>query len=223
MAPPRLARGMAAGAAGTTALNVVTYLDMAIRGRPASSVPEDAAKVLAGRVGIGVGDGETARNRLSGAGALMGLVTGVTAGAAWSLAEPLARRLPRPLAAAAAGLAVMAATDASSVRLGVTDPATWSPADWVSDVVPHVAYGLVTVATYDRLRRAGRPGRGAPPSALGRRGESSTGTGVAVARRWTAGAGRAGAGEREHSWSGRCAQAGEGGGARRAVDAAQPA
>ena len=33
-------RGAAAGAAGTTALNVVTYLDMAIRGRPASDTPE---------------------------------------------------------------------------------------------------------------------------------------------------------------------------------------
>ena len=33
-------RGAAAGAAGTTALNVVTYLDMAVRGRPASSTPE---------------------------------------------------------------------------------------------------------------------------------------------------------------------------------------
>jgi hypothetical protein len=33
--------GAAAGAAGTTALNTVTYLDMAVRGRPTSSTPED--------------------------------------------------------------------------------------------------------------------------------------------------------------------------------------
>ena len=36
-----LARGALAGAAGTTALNTVTYLDMAVRGRGASSTPED--------------------------------------------------------------------------------------------------------------------------------------------------------------------------------------
>jgi hypothetical protein len=28
--------------------------------------------------------------------------------------------------------------------LGVTDPRTWSASDWMSDVVPHVAYGAVT-------------------------------------------------------------------------------
>ncbi len=38
--------GAAAGAAGTTALNVVTYLDMAVRGRPASSTPEMTVEKL---------------------------------------------------------------------------------------------------------------------------------------------------------------------------------
>jgi hypothetical protein len=33
--------------------------------------------------------------------------------------------------------------------LGVTNPRSWSTADWVSDVVPHLAYGLVTALTYD--------------------------------------------------------------------------
>jgi len=149
----RIARGMAAGAAGTTALNAVTYLDMTLRGRPASSVPEDAVRAMAERAGVGFGEGEAAENRVGAAGALMGLVTGVAAGAAWSLAEPLARRLPRPVAAAVAGLAVMAATDTSSARLGVTDPGEWAPQDWLADVVPHLAYGAATVAAYDRLRR----------------------------------------------------------------------
>jgi hypothetical protein len=35
-----LARGLLAGAAGTLALNVTTYLDMAVRGRPASQAPD---------------------------------------------------------------------------------------------------------------------------------------------------------------------------------------
>ena len=35
-----IARGALAGAAGTTALNAATYLDMALRGRPASDSTE---------------------------------------------------------------------------------------------------------------------------------------------------------------------------------------
>ena len=45
----------------------------------------------------------------------------------------------------------MAATDGVSTLLGTTDPAQWAPKDWVSDAVPHLAYGLVTSATYDSL------------------------------------------------------------------------
>jgi hypothetical protein len=26
----------------------------------------------------------------------------------------------------------------------VTDPRTWAPVDWVSDAIPHLAYGAVT-------------------------------------------------------------------------------
>ena len=47
----------------------------------------------------------------------------------------------------------MAATDTSNAALGTTDPRTWSPADWASDVVPHVAYGLGAVLTLDALDR----------------------------------------------------------------------
>ena len=34
--------------------------------------------------------------------------------------------------------------------LRVSDPRRWSPSDWAADVLPHLAYGLVTAATYDR-------------------------------------------------------------------------
>ena len=37
--------------------------------------------------------------------------------------------------------------------LGVTDPRTWSAADWVSDVVPHLAYAWVVQATMDAFDR----------------------------------------------------------------------
>jgi hypothetical protein len=38
--------GAAAGAAGTTGLNAVTYMDMAGRGRPVSGAPEDTVDRL---------------------------------------------------------------------------------------------------------------------------------------------------------------------------------
>jgi hypothetical protein len=53
----------------------------------------------------------------------------------------------------ALGLGVMAASDASSAALGTTDPRTWSPADWASDVLPHLAYGAAAVAAFDATCR----------------------------------------------------------------------
>jgi hypothetical protein len=32
---------------------------------------------------------------------------------------------------------------------GVSDPRSWGAADWLADVVPHVAYGLVTAWAAD--------------------------------------------------------------------------
>ncbi|MEO6509564.1 MAG: hypothetical protein ABIO16_01145 [Nocardioides sp.] len=40
----------------------------------------------------------------------------------------------------------MAATDAPMAALGVSDPRTWATADWLSDAIPHLAYGVVTTA-----------------------------------------------------------------------------
>jgi hypothetical protein len=148
----RLAGGLVSGAVGTTALNMATYLDMTVRGRPASEVPAKGVEVMAKRAGVSLGEGDAAEQRKQGAGALMGYVTGLTAGVAYSLVEPLARRLPRPLAAVGLGLGVMAATDAASTSLGTTDPRQWSAVDWVSDVIPHVAYGAAAVITYDAMR-----------------------------------------------------------------------
>jgi len=53
-----LLRGAAAGAAGTTALNAVTYLDMVLRGRGTSSTPEDTVEKLSDKTHLPVpGDG----------------------------------------------------------------------------------------------------------------------------------------------------------------------
>jgi hypothetical protein len=62
-------RGAVAGAAGTTALNAVGFADMALRGRPASSVPARVAEQLVTRVGGTVPGSDAARqNRLEGLG-----------------------------------------------------------------------------------------------------------------------------------------------------------
>src|SRR4051795_11606526 len=74
-------RGAAAGAAATTALNAVTYLDMTVRGRPTSSTPEQTVEKLAEKAHVEIpGDEEHRRNRVQGLGALTGLVAGIGVG-----------------------------------------------------------------------------------------------------------------------------------------------
>jgi hypothetical protein len=43
------------------------------------------------------------------------------------------------------------------VALGVTDPRTWPASSWLSDLLPHLAYGVVTAAVWERAQP--RPGR----------------------------------------------------------------
>ena len=37
--------------------------------------------------------------------------------------------------------------------LGVDDPRSWSASSWLSDLVPHLAYGAVAAAIFERLGR----------------------------------------------------------------------
>jgi len=141
--------GAAAGAAGTTALNAVTYLDMAGRARPASSTPEQVVEQLLDKAGVGIpGEGEAQENRKTALAALSGIATGVAVGCAYGLLRSVGIRPPLSVAGPLLGLAAMAGADVPIVKLGLTDPRTWSPVDWASDVVPHLAYGLVCAATY---------------------------------------------------------------------------
>lgn len=145
-------RGIAAGAAGTTALNAATYADMAVRGRPTSSIPERSVEKLASDAGVEIpGDGETRQNRVIGIGALLGIGTGLSAGVAASVLGPLVRRLPFPAAAVLVGGLAMAGGDVPMTRLGLTDPAEWSRSDWLSDALPHFAYGVATAWTLRAL------------------------------------------------------------------------
>ena len=140
-----LLAGAAAGAAGSTALNAATYLDMIVRGLPASSTPEQTIEAVDDRTpGAIPGEGENRDNRISGLGALTGIVTGVAVGAAFGVLRQAGLR-PHPLLGAAlSGLTVMAFTDGTMARLGVTDLRQLSISDWVADLAPHLTYGAVT-------------------------------------------------------------------------------
>jgi len=140
-------RGAAAGAAGTTALNAVTYLDMAVRGRPASSTPSETVERITAQVHLEIpGTGESRANRVEGLAPLAGLATGVGLGLALGLVRAVGWR-PGPVAGALAATTVaLVGANGPMALLGVSDPRTWSAADWTADLVPHVAYGTVTAA-----------------------------------------------------------------------------
>lgn len=142
--------GLAAGAAGTTALNTVTYLDMTFRARPSSSTPQDTADALAETMGVHIpGDDKTRANRLAGLGPLLGIAAGAGVGAVFGVARALGFRPPLLVGALLAGAGAMAATDLPMAALGVSDPRTWAAQDWLSDAVPHAVYGLVVCAVLE--------------------------------------------------------------------------
>lgn len=157
----RVLHGVAAGAAGTAALNITTYTDMVLRGRGSSGVPAKVAGNLTQAVGLDLearanGTNETsdqeqtkAQQRLSGLGALMGYATGLSIGGLYGLVRPYLGAVSVPLAGLALGAAAMIGSDVPATVTGATDPTTWGASGWISDIVPHVIYGLATVAAYE--------------------------------------------------------------------------
>jgi hypothetical protein len=151
----RVLRGALAGAAGTTALNAVTYLDMTLRGRASSSTPQETVDALAHRAGLEVpGDDETRQNRLRGLGALSGIATGITAGVIVALARPRSS-LPNSLVALVAALTAGLLGNAPMATLDISHPTEWSLADWLSDVLPHAAYGAIVATVLGELAPRG--------------------------------------------------------------------
>ncbi len=59
--------------------------------------------------------------------------------------------IPIPLAAILVGLTAMAASDVPLVALRVSNPKTWGISGWLADAIPHLVYGIVTVATYEAI------------------------------------------------------------------------
>src|SRR5437764_14444013 len=141
--------GAVAGAVGTVALDVTTYADIAIRGRSSSGAPSQMISILAKTVGLplssqGVGsEDETAQNRESGLGALLGYMNGLGVGVAYGLLRSQLDEVPIPLATIGVGLTAMAASDVPLIALRVSNPKTWGVSGWLADAIPHLIYGLV--------------------------------------------------------------------------------
>lgn len=173
----RILAGAIAGAAGVVALNAASYLDMLIRGRAASDMAARVAGKLADELGVALefepgadGDGDdddiddfeadnagdldddesdAGANRSEAIGALLGMANGIGIGMAYGVIRLILPRPPAWLAGAALGAAAMAASDYPATRLGLTEPRDWSATDWVSDVVPHMTFGLVTAMAFE--------------------------------------------------------------------------
>jgi hypothetical protein len=134
--------GMLAGAAGTTALNAVSYLDMLASARPASSTPEATVEKLEAASPFTVpGDEEQRKNRIVALGPMTGIAVGVTVGGLVGIARSLGwRPTPIILAIVAAGGALIGSNGPMTI-LKVTDPRTWTAKEWASDIFPHLAFG----------------------------------------------------------------------------------
>ncbi len=149
--------GIFAGSVGTVALDVTTYADMAIRGRPASSAPSALVGTVAEKIGLPLSyhkntpQDQTLQNRKSGIGALLGYVNGLGVGVLYGLLRPHLEDMPLPLAGLLVGATAMMASDVPLVALGVSHPKTWGISGWVADIIPHLFYGLATVLSYEAV------------------------------------------------------------------------
>jgi hypothetical protein len=142
---PGLLVGAVAGAAGTTALNVIAYLDIAVRGRSASTTPARTVEAMARLVHLRLpGSGDILANRISGLGALTGYAAGIGMGLILGLAYALGWRPALPVSALVATVLALVGTNGPMTVLGVTDPRTWGLVGWISDLIPHFGYGVLS-------------------------------------------------------------------------------
>src|SRR6201999_2942891 len=85
-------------------------------------------------------------SRLSGLGALTGYAAGLGMGLVLGLAYALGWRPKLWLGIVVASLLALVGTNAPMTVLGVTNPLTWSVGGWISDLIPHLGYGVVAAA-----------------------------------------------------------------------------
>ena len=151
--------GTAAGAVGTLALEAATYLDMAIRGRPSSSVPAQTVEKMAVGAGIQLADGggiteprereQRLEARKSGLGSLLGYVSGLSVGALYGAIRPYLGDAPLALTGVALSCAAMVAGELPPIATRSTDPRQWRARGWLADIVPHLVYGFITASAYE--------------------------------------------------------------------------
>src|SRR6185437_8870217 len=121
----RIGHGLAAGAAGVTTLNAITYLDVSLRARPSSDSPSQAVEQLAAKAGGEIpGKGDDRDNRLAGLGPLTGILVGTAIGVTAAFARPVLAKIPAPLAAATLGALAMAGSDGPLSHSASPSPAT---------------------------------------------------------------------------------------------------
>ena len=139
--PSSLARGVAAGLVGTTAMTAFQRLvEQPVTRRPDSFVPAEIAEALGVRARTA--QGRTRLNWVShfGFGSVWGAAYGVAAGAGLA-----GQRAVHTVFAVLYPVDVLAAT-----ALGVYAPRTWSRQDWVVDVVDKYVALQATGLAYDR-------------------------------------------------------------------------
>lgn len=79
-------------------------------------------------------------------GASVGTGVGAAAGIVQAISASRGRRVPAVVAIPLIGGAAAAVPAISMMVLGISDPREWTLDDWVSDLVPHLAYGAATFA-----------------------------------------------------------------------------
>ena len=84
-----------------------------------------------------------------------GLAVGVGVGAVFGVVRSLGCRPGLLTSSLAAAAAALLGSNGPMTVLGITDPRKWSAVDWVADVVPHLAYGLVTAGALQGRTRGG--------------------------------------------------------------------
>ena len=155
----RLIQGAIAGAAGTMALDVTSYLDIVVRGRSTSNIPAELIRCLAELANVpelSVPDDradDKTKNRRGALGALSGYTVGIGIGMMYAVVSPLFSRAPLVCRAALVGAVAMAAADVPLTALKLTDPREWGTIGWLSDIFPHFAYGLITAAVIEAFEQ----------------------------------------------------------------------
>jgi hypothetical protein len=150
--------GAIAGAAGTVALDLAGYTDMVLSGRGGSDLPAEVIRRLAEKAGItslsvpSDEADEKTKNRRIALGAIGGYKVGILIGALYGLASyPSTKKrgiVRRSLVLCALA---MAGSDVPATMLEATNPADWGASGWISDIVPHLAYGVVTAAVFETI------------------------------------------------------------------------